>query len=69
MAIRRRRSAARSSDARDDKNVTKAKAIWDDGMLKLHRVVADSTLGYRLHAAYKLTTWLRGLIPDTACVN
>lgn len=38
-------------------------------MLKLHRVVADSTLGYRLHAAYKLTTWLRGLIPDTACVN
>jgi len=50
--------------ARDDKNVTKARAIWDDGLLKLHRVVADSTLGYRLHAAYKLTTWLRGLIPD-----
>jgi 4-hydroxy-tetrahydrodipicolinate synthase len=50
--------------ARDDKNAAKGRAIWEDGLLNLHKVVADSTLGYRLHAAYKLTTWLRGLIPD-----
>ena len=50
--------------ARDEKNPAKAKAMWDDGLLELHRAVTDSTLGYRLHAAYKLSTWLRGLIPS-----
>ena len=50
--------------ARDEKNPAKGEAIWKDGLLDLHRIVSDSTLGYRLHAAYKLTTWLRGLIPD-----
>jgi dihydrodipicolinate synthase/N-acetylneuraminate lyase len=50
--------------ARDEKNPAKAKAMWDDGLLELHRAVTDSTLGYRLHAAYKLCTWLRGLIPS-----
>ncbi len=50
--------------ARDEKNPAKAKAMWADGLLELHRAVTDSTLGYRLHAAYKLCTWLRGLIPS-----
>jgi dihydrodipicolinate synthase/N-acetylneuraminate lyase len=50
--------------ARDEKNPAKGKALWDDGLLELHRAVTDSTLGYRLHAAYKLCTWLRGLIPS-----
>jgi dihydrodipicolinate synthase/N-acetylneuraminate lyase len=50
--------------ARDEKNPAKAKALWDDGLLELHRAVTDATQGYRLHAAYKLCTWLRGLIPS-----
>lgn len=50
--------------ARDEKNAAKGQAIWADGLVELHRIVSDSTLGYRLHAAYKLSTWLRGLIPD-----
>ena len=39
--------------ARDEKNPAKAKALWDDGLLELHRAVTDATQGYRLHAAYK----------------
>jgi dihydrodipicolinate synthase/N-acetylneuraminate lyase len=50
--------------ARDEKNAEKAQAIWADGLLALHRAVTDSTNGYRLHSAYKVCTWLRGLIPD-----
>jgi dihydrodipicolinate synthase/N-acetylneuraminate lyase len=50
--------------ARDDKNPQKAEAIWSDGLLDLHRLVGNSDRGYRLHSAYKLTTWLRGHIPS-----
>jgi 4-hydroxy-tetrahydrodipicolinate synthase len=50
--------------ARDDKNLAKAEAIWADGLLDLHRLVSDSSRGYRLHSAYKVSTWLRGLIPS-----
>ena len=50
--------------ARDRKDVDKAQAIWNDGLLELHRAVSNSDRGYRLHSAYKVTTWLRGLIPS-----
>jgi dihydrodipicolinate synthase/N-acetylneuraminate lyase len=50
--------------ARDDKDPAKAEALWADGLLALHRTVASSEKGYRLHSAYKLCTWMRGLIPD-----
>jgi hypothetical protein len=33
-------------------------------LLALHRTVTNSDQGYRLHSAYKLCTWMRGLIPD-----
>lgn len=50
--------------ARDEKSAAKAEALWADGLLALHRAVANSEKGYRLHSAYKLCTWMRGLIPD-----
>jgi dihydrodipicolinate synthase/N-acetylneuraminate lyase len=50
--------------ARDEKNLAKAEKIWADGLLDLHRLVSNSDRGYRLHSAYKVTTWLRGLIPS-----
>jgi dihydrodipicolinate synthase/N-acetylneuraminate lyase len=50
--------------ARDEKNTAKAETLWADGLLALHRIVASSEKGYRLHSAYKLCTWMRGLIPD-----
>jgi dihydrodipicolinate synthase/N-acetylneuraminate lyase len=50
--------------ARDEKDVAKADRLWADGLLALHRTVTDSEKGYRLHSAYKLCTWMRGLIPD-----
>jgi dihydrodipicolinate synthase/N-acetylneuraminate lyase len=50
--------------ARDDKDAAKAEKLWADGLLALHRTVASSEKGYRLHSAYKLCTWMRGLIPD-----
>jgi 4-hydroxy-tetrahydrodipicolinate synthase len=50
--------------ARDEKNVAKAEGLWADGLLALHRTVTSSEKGYRLHSAYKLCTWMRGLIPD-----
>ena len=50
--------------ARDEKNSAKAEGLWSDGLLALHRTVANSEKGYRLHSAYKLCTWMRGLIPD-----
>jgi dihydrodipicolinate synthase/N-acetylneuraminate lyase len=50
--------------ARDRKDYDKARGIWSDGLLALHRSVSDSSRGYRLHSAYKVCTWMRGLIPD-----
>ena len=50
--------------ARDEKNTAKAEGLWGDGLLALHRTVSSSEKGYRLHSAYKLCTWMRGLIPD-----
>jgi len=50
--------------ARDEKNAAKAETLWADGLLALHRIVASSEKGYRLHSAYKLCTWMRGLIPN-----
>ena len=50
--------------ARDEKNAPKAEGLWADGLLALHRTVASSEKGYRLHSAYKLCTWMRGLIPN-----
>ena len=50
--------------ARDEKDAAKAERLWGDGLLALHRTVTNSEKGYRLHSAYKLCTWMRGLIPD-----
>jgi 4-hydroxy-tetrahydrodipicolinate synthase len=50
--------------ARDEKDVAKAERLWADGLLSLHRTVTNSEKGYRLHSAYKLCTWMRGLIPS-----
>jgi dihydrodipicolinate synthase/N-acetylneuraminate lyase len=50
--------------ARDEKDNTKAERLWGDGLLALHRTVTNADKGYRLHSAYKLCTWMRGLIPD-----
>ena len=50
--------------ARDQKDVATAERLWGDGLLALHRTVSSSEKGYRLHSAYKLCTWMRGLIPD-----
>jgi dihydrodipicolinate synthase/N-acetylneuraminate lyase len=50
--------------ARDEKNVAKADGLWADGLMALHRTVTNSEKGYRLHSAYKLCTWMRGLIPN-----
>ena len=50
--------------ARDANDAPQAEALWADGLLALHRTVASSEKGYRLHSAYKLCTWMRGLIPD-----
>jgi hypothetical protein len=50
---------------RDDKNEAKAKQIWSSGLTELHQSVSGGEkYGYRLHSAYKVCTWLRGLIPD-----
>jgi dihydrodipicolinate synthase/N-acetylneuraminate lyase len=45
----------------DAKDIDKARAIWDGGLVQLHEYVAD--MG-RLHIRYKTATWLRGLIPN-----
>jgi hypothetical protein len=50
--------------ARDEKNVDKADGLWAVGLMALHRTVTNSEKGYRLHSAYKLCTWMRGLIPN-----
>jgi dihydrodipicolinate synthase/N-acetylneuraminate lyase len=50
--------------ARDEKDMAKAERLWSDGLLALHRTVSNSEKGYRLHSAYKLCTWMRGLIPS-----
>jgi 4-hydroxy-tetrahydrodipicolinate synthase len=50
--------------ARDENDAPKAERIWGDGLLDLHRAVTNRDKGYRLHSAYKVCTWLRGLIPD-----
>ena len=50
--------------ARDEHKEAEAAAIWSDGLLDLHATVSSREKGYRLHSAYKVTTWLRGLIPD-----
>ena len=50
--------------ARDENKIDKASRIWDDGLLDLHLAVTNQEKGYRLHSAYKVCTWLRGLIPD-----
>jgi len=50
--------------ARDENDLAKAERIWGDGLLDLHRAVTNRDKGYRLHSAYKICTWLRGLIPD-----
>ena len=49
---------------RDEKNAAKADGLWGDGLMALHRTVTNSEKGYRLHSAYKLCTWMRGLIPS-----
>ena len=48
-------------EAWDAKDIDKARAIWDGGLVQLHEYVAD--MG-RLHIRYKTATWLRGLIPN-----
>ncbi len=50
--------------ARDENDAAKAERLWGDGLLDLHRAVSNRDKGYRLHSAYKVCTWLRGLIPD-----
>jgi 4-hydroxy-tetrahydrodipicolinate synthase len=50
--------------ARDDHDNATAERLWADGLLDLHQTVTNRDKGYRLHSAYKVTTWLRGLIPD-----
>jgi 4-hydroxy-tetrahydrodipicolinate synthase len=50
--------------ARDEHNNEKAERIWADGLLALHQAVGNREQGYRLHSGYKVTTWLRGLIPS-----
>jgi dihydrodipicolinate synthase/N-acetylneuraminate lyase len=49
---------------RDEKDTAKADRLWGDGLMALHRTVTNSDKGYRLHSAYKLCTWMRGLIPS-----
>jgi len=49
---------------RDEKDAAKADRLWADGLMALHRTVTNSEKGYRLHSAYKLCTWMRGLIPS-----
>ena len=49
---------------RDEKDAAKAERLWSDGLMALHRTVTNSDKGYRLHSAYKLCTWMRGLIPS-----
>ena len=47
-------------EAWDNKDIDKAREIWDGGLSQLHEYVAD--MG-RLHIRYKTAAWLRGLIP------
>lgn len=49
---------------RDQKDAAKAEKLWGDGLMALHRTITNSDKGYRLHSAYKLCTWMRGLIPS-----
>jgi len=48
-------------EAWDAGDVTKARQIWNGGLVQLHEYVAD--MG-RLHIRYKTATWLRGLISN-----
>lgn len=45
----------------DAKDIDKANATWNGGLVQLHEYVAD--MG-RLHIRYKTAAWLRGLIPS-----
>jgi dihydrodipicolinate synthase/N-acetylneuraminate lyase len=48
-------------EAWDAKDLDRARAIWNGGLVQLHEYVAD--MG-RLRIRYKTATWLRGLIPN-----
>lgn len=48
-------------EAWDNKDIDKAREIWDGGLSHLQEYVAD--MG-RLHIRYKTAAWLRGLIPS-----
>jgi dihydrodipicolinate synthase/N-acetylneuraminate lyase len=48
-------------EAWDNKDIDKAREIWDGGLSQLQEYVAD--MG-RLHIRYKTAAWLRGLIPS-----
>jgi 4-hydroxy-tetrahydrodipicolinate synthase len=47
-------------EAWDNKDIDKARALWDGGLSQLQEYVAD--MG-RLHIRYKTATWLAGLVP------
>lgn len=47
-------------DAWQARDIDRATAIWNGGLVQLHEYVAD--MG-RLHIRYKTAAWLRGLIP------
>lgn len=48
----------------EEKNMEKAREILFDGLIQLHDYVGGTDGDFRLHSAYKVATWLRGLIPD-----
>lgn len=48
-------------EAWDNKEIDKAREIWDGGLSQLQEYIAD--MG-RLHIRYKTAAWLRGLIPS-----
>lgn len=50
-------------DAWKKDDVVKAREILYDGFLELHDYVIGTGGEMRLHSAYKVATWLRGLIP------
>jgi 4-hydroxy-tetrahydrodipicolinate synthase len=51
-------------DAWRKNDVVKARQVLFDGLIQLHDYVMGSEEDFRLHSAYKVATWLRGLIPD-----
>lgn len=48
-------------EAWDNKDLDRARAIWNAGLYDLQDYVAEMS---RLHIRYKIATWLRGLIPN-----